>query len=243
LDRPSRGRQDSVPEAVRVWLLGGFWVSVGSQTIEQNKWRLRKAASLVKLLAIAPGHRIHREHVMYLLWPDLGRKAASNNLRRVLHAARKVLDSATGSLYLASQDESLMLCPGGQLWVDAEAFAESAVSARGSQDPSAYRAAIELYAGELLPDDRYEEWAENRRGQLRRLYFELLVELTGLYEERREYGQAAEPLQRALSEEPTNEELRVARNGPSGPVALWRSARSRRCLEQAPQRAHQPDHL
>jgi predicted ATPase/DNA-binding SARP family transcriptional activator/DNA-binding CsgD family transcriptional regulator len=206
LDRPSRGRQDSVPEAVRIWLLGGFWVSVGSQTIEQNQWRLRKAASLVKLLAIAPGHRIHREQVMNLLWPDLGRKAASNNLRRVLHAARKVLDSATGSLYLASQDESLMLCPGGQLWVDAEAFAESAVSARRSRDPSAYRAAIELYAGELLPDDRYEEWAENRRGQLRRLYVELLVELTGLYEERGEYGQAAERLQRALSEEPTNEE-------------------------------------
>src|SRR5918996_1135214 len=105
-DRPSRGRQDSAPEAVRVLLLGGFWVSVGSRTIEQDQWRLRKAASLVKHLAIAPGHRIHREQVMNLLWPDLGRKAASNNLRRVLHAARKVLDSATGSLYLASQDES-----------------------------------------------------------------------------------------------------------------------------------------
>jgi predicted ATPase/DNA-binding SARP family transcriptional activator/DNA-binding CsgD family transcriptional regulator len=206
LDRPSRGRQDSVPEAVRVWLLGGFWVSVGSQTIEQNQWRLRKAASLVKLLAIAPGHRIHRDQVMTLLWPDLGKEAASNNLRRVLHTARKVLDSATGSLYLASQDESLILCPGGQLWVDAEAFAESAVSARRSRDPSAYRAAIELYAGELLPDDRYEEWAENRRGQLRRLYFELLVELSGMYEERGEYGLAAEKLQRALPEEPTNEE-------------------------------------
>src|SRR5919112_6451827 len=162
------------PKAVRVWLLGGFRVSVGSQTIEQNQWRLRKAAGLVKLLAIAPGHRPPREQVMNLLWPDLGKRAASNNLRRVLHAARKVLDSATGSLYLASQDESLMLCPGGQLWVDAEAFAESAVSARRSRDPSAYRAAIELYAGELLPNDRYEEWAENRRWPSRRPYVRAL---------------------------------------------------------------------
>src|SRR5215208_2561738 len=38
LDRPSRARQDSTPEAVRVWLLGGFWVSVGSQSIEQDQW-------------------------------------------------------------------------------------------------------------------------------------------------------------------------------------------------------------
>jgi len=143
---------------------------------------------------------------MNLLWPDLGRKAASNNLRPVLHAARKILDPAKGSRYLASQDESLVLCPGGQLWVDVEAFAEAGFSARRSQDPAAYRAAIELYAGELLPDDRYEEWAENRRGELRRLYIELLVDLSGLYEERGQYGQAAERLQRALSEEPANEE-------------------------------------
>src|SRR5919112_588690 len=80
------------PKAVRVWLLGGFRVSVGSQTIEQDRWRLRKAASLVKLLAIAPGHRLHREQVMNLLWPDLGKQAASNNLRRALHFARRALD-------------------------------------------------------------------------------------------------------------------------------------------------------
>jgi DNA-binding SARP family transcriptional activator len=116
LDRPSRDRQDKTPDAVRVWLLGGFRVSVGPQTIEQDQWRLRKAASLVKLLAIAPVRRLHREQVMNLLWPDLGRKAASNNLRRVLHAARKVLNPVTGYLYLASQDESLVLCPGGQRW-------------------------------------------------------------------------------------------------------------------------------
>ena len=198
------------PETVRAWLLGGFWVSVGSQIIERDQWRLRKAAGLVKLLAIAPSHRLHREQVMDLLWPDLGRKAASNNLRRVLYIVRKVLDPAAGSRYLASQDGSLVLSPEGQLWVDVEAFEEAGISARRSRDPAAYRAAIELYAGELLPDDRYVEWAENRREQLRRLYLELLVELTGLYEERGEYRQAAETLQKALSEEPTNEEAHAS---------------------------------
>ena len=189
-----------------MWLLGSFRVSVGSQTIEQNQWRLRKAASLVKLLAIAPGHRLHREQVMNLLWPDLGKKAASNNLRRVLHFARKALDPAAGSRYLASQDGSLVLCPGGNLWVDVEAFEKAAVLARHSRDPAAYRVTIDLYAGQLLPDDRYEEWAESRRQELRGTFLYLLTELAGLCEERREYGQAVETLQRALSEDPTNEE-------------------------------------
>ena len=194
------------PKAVRVWLLGTFCVSVGSQTIEQDRWRLRKAASLVKLLAIAPTHRLHREHVMDLLWPDLGKKAASNNLRRIVHFARRVLDPARGSRYLATQDGSLVLCPGGSLWVDVDAFEEAAAAARRSRDPAAHWAAIELYAGQLLPDDRYEEWAENRRQELRGTLLSLLGELTGLHEERGEYGKAVETLQRALSEDPANEE-------------------------------------
>jgi len=55
-----RPRADG-PETVRVWLLGGFRISVGSRTITQDAWRLRKAAALVKLLALAPNHRLHRE--------------------------------------------------------------------------------------------------------------------------------------------------------------------------------------
>ncbi len=124
---------------------------------------------MVKLLALAPGHRLHREQVMDLLWPDLGRTAASNNLREALHAARRALarDPVPASHYLASKEERIVLCPEMELWVDVEAFEEAAKAARRSRDPGAYRAALELYSGELLPDDRYEEWAEEHRGELR----------------------------------------------------------------------------
>ena len=120
------------PEAVRIGLLGGFRVSVGSMTIEEGAWRLRKAASLVKLLAMAKGHRLHRERVMDLLWPELGTKAASNNLRQTLHIVRRAFDSHTSSAsrYLEIQGDQLLLCPSGQLWVDVEAFGEAAASAR-----------------------------------------------------------------------------------------------------------------
>jgi DNA-binding SARP family transcriptional activator len=191
---------------VRVKLLGSFTILVGSRTISQDEWRLRKAANLIKLLALAPGHRLHREQLMEALWPDLGTNAASNNLRRVLHSTRKTLDPAVGSRYLASQEGWLALCPGGALWVDVEAFEEAAVTARREGEPAAYRAALDLYAGELLPADRYEEWAEDRRQQLRRLYLALLVELAGIYEERGENGPAIEALTRVTAEEPAHEE-------------------------------------
>jgi hypothetical protein len=95
-------------KAVRVWLLGGFRVSVGPRAIEGNEWRLRKTAALVKLHALAPGHRLHREQAMDLLWPGSGRKAASNNLRQ--DPARRILDPAAGSRYLASARMRRLCC-------------------------------------------------------------------------------------------------------------------------------------
>jgi hypothetical protein len=87
---PTKVAQDrSAPEAVRVWLLGDFSVSVGERKVDETAWRLRKAASLMKLLTLAPGHRLHREQAMDFLWPDSGKKAASNNLSQILHVARR----------------------------------------------------------------------------------------------------------------------------------------------------------
>jgi predicted ATPase/DNA-binding SARP family transcriptional activator/DNA-binding CsgD family transcriptional regulator len=205
-----RGPPEGGWEAVRVWLLGGFRVTVGHRLIEEGEWRLRKAAGLIKLLALSPGHRIHREQAMDLLWPNLGRRAASNNLRQTLHAARRILSPVEGSCYLASTDESIVLCPEGRLWVDVEAFEDAAATARRARDPTTYRAAIDLYAGDLLPEDRYEEWTAGRRQELRRLYLSLLVELAGLYEERGEDDSAVEVLRGAVKEEPILEEAHAS---------------------------------
>jgi predicted ATPase/DNA-binding SARP family transcriptional activator/DNA-binding CsgD family transcriptional regulator len=197
------------PEAVRVRLLGGFRVSVGSRNVEGDAWRLRKAAGLIKLLALAPRHRLPRGRATELLWPGSPTKTASNNLRGTLHAARKAL-GAQGSDHLASEDGTLLLCPQGDLWVDTEAFEEAASTARRSHNPAAYRMAIDLYAGELLPGDRFEEWAEEGRADLRRLYLDLLTELAVLYREQGEYDRAVETLQRVVAEEPTEEEAHAS---------------------------------
>jgi predicted ATPase/DNA-binding SARP family transcriptional activator len=200
--------QDERSEPLRVWLLGGFRVAEGLRITERSAWRSRKAAALVKLLSLAPRHQLHREQVMDLLWPDLGRKSASNNLRQALYTARRALasDPSEGSRYLASKDESLVLYPEEWLWVDVDAFEEAVATARRTRDPAAYRVAIELYTGELLPEDRYEEWVEHRRENLRQMHSALLIELAGLYEEGGEHGPAIEALRKAAAEEPTFEE-------------------------------------
>jgi predicted ATPase/DNA-binding SARP family transcriptional activator/DNA-binding CsgD family transcriptional regulator len=196
---------------VRVWLLGGFRVSVGFRTIGEHRWQRRKAAALVKLLALAPGHRMHREHLMDLLWPRLGAQAAANNLHRNLYVARRNLDADPLSISrcLTLHGEQLSLCPGRDLWVDVEAFEQAAEAARYSREPAAYRAAIDLYAGELLPEDRYEEWAEEHRGRLGEIHLSLLLSLAHLQEEREDHDGAAETLGEVLAEDPVREEAHV----------------------------------
>lgn len=198
---------DKQSAALRVCLLGGFRTSVGTRPVADKRWRLRKARSLVKLLALAPDHRLHRERVMSLLWPNLDTPSALNNLHHALHVARRALEPATGapSGYLGLRDEQLALCPNSHLWVDVEAFEAAAARARRVRDPGAYRAALELYAGELLPEDRYEDWAEERRTGLRTLYLRLLEEVAELHEADGDLWAATDTLQMIVVHEPAHE--------------------------------------
>ena len=48
-------------------LLGGFRLLVAGRPVPAHAWRQRRVASVVKLLALAPAQRLHREQVMDLL--------------------------------------------------------------------------------------------------------------------------------------------------------------------------------
>ena len=183
---------------------------MGSRVVGEEGWRLRKAAGLVKLLALAPYHRLHREQAMELLWPGLAPRSAANNFHQTLHAARRTLEPDTRDFRcLILRDEQLFLCPYETLRVDVDAFQEAATEARRFGEPAAYRRALELYTGDLLPRDRYEEWAEERRAGLRQKYLALLSELAALYEERGDFDRAIEALQKVVSADPTDEKAHV----------------------------------
>ena len=80
------------PHQVRITLLGGFDVKVDGTAVPAGVWRLSKARSLVKLLALAEGNSMHRDAVVEALWPDLGAAAATNNLHQAMHSARRARD-------------------------------------------------------------------------------------------------------------------------------------------------------
>src|SRR5215210_72233 len=154
--------------ALRIELFGAFVVRFGEQVVPEGAWRLRKARSLVKLLALAPERRVHRERATELLWPERAPEAAANNFHQALYVARRALEAAgaEASAVLPLRDDMVVLYPGGRVEVDVDAFEAAAVRARQTGELSDYHAALALHGGELLPEDRYEAWAAGRREAL-----------------------------------------------------------------------------
>jgi len=192
-------------------LLGGFRVLINERAVPQTAWRLGKARSLIQLLCLTPGHRLHREQIMDLFWPDLAPKAAAGNFYQVVHAARRALGAQDATLDQSApivhlRQQVVVLEPPGHLWIDVDAFTQAAASARQSSDPAICRAAIEHYRGDLLPEYPYDEWLVERRHALRDMLVTLLFHEARLHEQQADDSAARAALRQIIEHEPTNEQ-------------------------------------
>ena len=200
----------SPPSDIEIHLLGPFRVRIDGAAVEEQAWARRKPALLVKLLALEPHHQLHREQVMDFLWPDSDPEAAVNNLHKVIHQARRVLEpalqSAADSHFIFTQGQQVSLRAPGRLWVDVEEFERRAAAALRSAEVEPYTQALAVYEGELLVEDLYEDWAAPRREQLRAQRRQLLSNLAALHERRGEPQPGIELLKELLACDATDEE-------------------------------------
>jgi DNA-binding SARP family transcriptional activator/tetratricopeptide (TPR) repeat protein len=156
---------------VEVGLLGSFTVTVDGVPTPASRWRRRHASALVKLLALSPGGRLHRDRVVDALWPELTLDFALPRLHKAAHYARRAIEDQTA---VVLKDDLIALFPGARLAVDAVAF-EAAADAALATDPVSQEncaAALKL-AGDLLPDDLGEPWLDEPRERLRIRVIEL----------------------------------------------------------------------
>lgn len=153
---------------VRVGLLGGFALTVDGEPAPRDGWGRRQAAALVKVLALSPGHRLHREQVADMLWPDAPIDRAIPRLHKAAFFARQAVPSS-----VVLRGEMVSLFPRDQVVVDVEEFENLARAALATSDDDALDHALGFY-GVLLPDDQYEPWVERRADALRMRYLQLL---------------------------------------------------------------------
>ncbi|MGH9222874.1 MAG: ATP-binding protein [Acidimicrobiales bacterium] len=108
---------------------------------------------------------------MDALWPDLAPEAARANLHKTATLARQAMGTKES---VVLRGDAVALWPSAELTVDAVAFEAEARTALNSGDPAQCAAAARHHAGELLPDERYEEWTIGARDRVQALHLDLL---------------------------------------------------------------------
>lgn len=195
---------------LQVRLLGGFGVERAGPAGAVSCWQRRSAKTLTKLLAAHPRHVLHREEIIDILWPGADVESALNSFGKALHAARHAfepeLPRRQSSTYLRLQDSMLALDM-DHVAIDADRFEQHAQQALRRRDVSDLERALAVYNGELLPEDRYEDWCAERRNVLAELHFRVLLTLAAALEERGAYNESAERLREVLQKDQTREEV------------------------------------
>ncbi|HMK97686.1 MAG TPA: BTAD domain-containing putative transcriptional regulator [Acidimicrobiales bacterium] len=157
----------SLPTSVSI--LGSFQLTIAGSPVPL---RHGQEAQLLKFVAASEGH-VHAEQAIEALWPEVGRAAGRNRLRTVLNRLRRLAGDV-----LARDGEMLVVGEAVRIdLLDFLAQAQRALALATNDLPLAAamaKGAMVTYRGEVLPEDRYEDWAEKVRERARSTMLDLL---------------------------------------------------------------------
>jgi DNA-binding SARP family transcriptional activator len=162
-------------DGVVVRCLGGFTLCVGQVRMDLSgvKPRVRK---LLHLLALHTEQPVHREVLIESLWPEADPESGARNLHVAVSSLRQLLAVASRGemIQIAREGEEyrLKLPPGSH--ADVAAFTGNMEESRrcraagdGAGAVASLSAALDLYTGDLLPEDGPAEWVLGHRESLR----------------------------------------------------------------------------
>ena len=201
------------PDLIQIFLLGKFEVARAGAVLKAHEWNRRKAAALLQRLAYEG--RLVKDQAIDFLWPDSDLASGSNNLYRALYALRQTLDASLGpgTAEKVFSFEAGILQLHEPVWVDATEFerlCRIVPGERPEQSRVRLQEARALYTGDLLPDERYEEWTLLPRESLSRLYREASLTLASQSQESGNTSAAIDLLSPLLSKDPADEPVHRA---------------------------------
>ncbi len=203
---------------LKIYTLGNFRVCLGQREVE--RWHSNKAKGILKLLVTHLGHPLPKDVFIEALWPDQPAQPANSSFRVALHQLRQTLgqleDSSPSCQYLRSDGSNHFLdCnnPGLPVWVDVVEFksrwqAGRALERAGrhSEAITEYILAEELYRGDFLEEDIYDDWTTIPREALVDVYLSLLGKVTAYYLKSSDYETCIEFCQRILDRDSCRED-------------------------------------
>jgi DNA-binding SARP family transcriptional activator len=175
--------------ALRARFFGHFELLCDGEAIHLG--RNGKALAILKYLLAHRARPVSQDHLMGWLWPESNLKKARWSLNSAVHGLRKLLAGCPTSAevsYVLLEEGHYRLSPGVRVATDVEEFDELYEQGRGLEragraDEAAarYEEAIELYRGDYLVEDLYEDWTMVERERLSNAYVDMLDRLAVHY--------------------------------------------------------------
>jgi DNA-binding SARP family transcriptional activator len=167
------------PTPLAVQVLGGFAVLRDGVPVPLSAWQTKKPRELLKILVCRRGRPAPRELFMETMWPGEDPQKLANRLSVALSTLRAVLDPKRRfdvEHYVRADRDSIAIDLDAVL-VDVDVFlyeAETGLSLRSdgrTGDAEEWLAQAEsTYAGDVLEEDPYSEWAIALREEARAMY-------------------------------------------------------------------------
>ncbi|HET9853196.1 MAG TPA: BTAD domain-containing putative transcriptional regulator [Candidatus Limnocylindrales bacterium] len=183
----TNGASQQPPLEIRV--LGGFELRRAGAPVDLSSARPR-ARALLRLLCLNAGTAVHHETIEAAMWPDADQEASSRNLHVAMASLRRVLEpnAARGTFQVLRREGGAyrLALPDGAvvdlIELERELAAGRAAADRGDGGAAAalLQAALDRYAGDLLPEDGPAEWVADRREAVRHAVAEAAHRLAGL---------------------------------------------------------------
>ena len=197
----------------RINLLGYFRITIGNETLTEGDFQRPIYAKVLKYLIINRNRMIEREKIMEDIWGENRSEGTGRTLNTILSNIRKLLHPlGEKSSTIKSGKRSIGFFPDDRFTIDIQEFEESAkkgnilyFSGRISEAKALLRQAIEIYVGDLLPSDLYEEWIERERERLKNLFIKALLTLTDIMKREGFVELAISMLEEALYRYPERE--------------------------------------
>jgi DNA-binding SARP family transcriptional activator len=149
------------PPPMSVHCLGPFRLEIDGVPVDLTGLRPR-ARAVLRMLAMAAGREIHQERLVDAFWPDADVPVGVRRLQVALSSVRQVLEphGPPGRDWLPRRDNGYRLAFLSGSRLDVLTFTDQLALARAAPGPNdvgtrirARTRALELYCGELLPED------------------------------------------------------------------------------------------
>lgn len=198
-------------EPIRLDVLGTLRLTVGQHEIPRANLARRSARDLLAYLSVAREHRVRKEEVIDVLWPDASADAASNKLYMALHALRSSVEpnkpNRAREGFIRSSGPHIEL-DAERVRIDADEFSRLTSGASGGEQEADLVAAVELYRGPLLGEDMETPWVVPHREDFRIRFHKAALHLSQRWSGKGELERAIALLLRIVRDDVTNEAAR-----------------------------------